>query len=84
MKPRIFETPADLFQAAADEFANRAAEAIKNHGRFCVAFPAVQPHVVCSRCWLAEHFPTFPGTRRFCSGATNATSLPTLLTATIE
>jgi 6-phosphogluconolactonase len=37
MKPRIFETPADLFQGAAAEFANRASQALKDHGRFCVA-----------------------------------------------
>jgi 6-phosphogluconolactonase len=37
MKPRIFETPADLFQGAAEEFANRAPQALKDHGRFCVA-----------------------------------------------
>jgi len=37
MKPRIFDTAADLFQAAAEEFSNRADRAIKDHGRFCVA-----------------------------------------------
>ena len=37
MKPRIFETSADLFQGAAEEFSNRASQAIKDHGRFCVA-----------------------------------------------
>ena len=37
MKPRIFDTPADLFQGAAEEFSRRAAGAIKDHGRFCVA-----------------------------------------------
>jgi 6-phosphogluconolactonase len=37
MKPRIFETPADLFQGAAEEFSHRAAITIKDHGRFCVA-----------------------------------------------
>jgi len=37
MKPRIFETPADLFRGAAEEFSRRAVEAIKGHGRFSVA-----------------------------------------------
>src|ERR1051325_6895010 len=37
MKPRIFETPADLFQGAAEEFSKRATQAIKDHGKFCVA-----------------------------------------------
>lgn len=37
MKPRIFETPADLFQGTAEEFSYRATHAIKDHGRFCVA-----------------------------------------------
>jgi 6-phosphogluconolactonase len=37
MKPRIFETSADLFQGAAEEFSKRAAAAINDHGQFCVA-----------------------------------------------
>lgn len=34
---RILNTPADLFQAAADEFAALAAQAVQSHGRFTVA-----------------------------------------------
>jgi len=37
MKPRIFETSADLFQGAAEELAHRAKKAVKDHGRFCIA-----------------------------------------------
>jgi 6-phosphogluconolactonase len=34
---RIVNTPAELFQAAATEFATRASQAIQSHGRFSVA-----------------------------------------------
>jgi 6-phosphogluconolactonase len=34
---RILNTPADLFQAAADEFAKLASDAVSRRGRFCVA-----------------------------------------------
>jgi 6-phosphogluconolactonase len=33
----VFATPAELFQAAAEQFANRAMKAIRERGRFCVA-----------------------------------------------
>lgn len=34
---RIFATPQDLFEAAADQFAGLATEAVREHGRFTVA-----------------------------------------------
>src|SRR4029077_11134379 len=34
---RILKTPADLFQAAANEFAKLASDAVSRRGRFCVA-----------------------------------------------
>ena len=34
---RILNTPADLFQAAANEFAKLASDAVSRRGRFCVA-----------------------------------------------
>jgi|SRR5579863_3916683 len=34
---RIFENPAELFLAAATEFASLAEQAVESHGRFCVA-----------------------------------------------
>jgi 6-phosphogluconolactonase len=34
---RVVKTAAELFEAAAAEFANLAAEAVRAHGRFCVA-----------------------------------------------
>jgi 6-phosphogluconolactonase len=37
MKLQIFDTRGDLFQAAAQEFATRAENSVKDHGRFCVA-----------------------------------------------
>ncbi len=37
MKPRVFDTPGDLFRAAAEEFSHRASQSIKDHARFCVA-----------------------------------------------
>jgi len=37
MKLRVFDSAAELFQAAAEEFASRAARAVRERGRFCVA-----------------------------------------------
>jgi len=37
MTPRILDTPAELFQAAANEFVTRASKAVHSEGRFTVA-----------------------------------------------
>jgi 6-phosphogluconolactonase/glucosamine-6-phosphate isomerase/deaminase len=73
MKLQIFDTPGDLFQAAAQEFTARAENSVKDHGRFCVALSGGSTP--------KGLFPIFHGTRFSYSGATSAMFRLTMSTA---
>jgi 6-phosphogluconolactonase len=65
MKPRIFDTPTDLFQGAAEEFSKRAVAAIKDHGRFCVALSGGSTPKSLFALLASGKFPAFPWDRTF-------------------
>src|SRR5882672_9692919 len=65
MKPRIFETPADLFQGAAEEFINRAAKAIRDRGKFCVALSGGSTPKSLFALLASGKFPDFPWDKTF-------------------
>src|SRR5437868_495942 len=65
MKPRIFDTPPDLFQGAAEEFSRRAAAAIKDHGRFCVALSGGSTPKSLFALLASGQFAVFPWDRTF-------------------
>ena len=65
MKPRIFQTPADLFQAAAEEFSRRATAAIKDHGMFCVALSGGSTPENLFALLASAKFPDIPWTKTF-------------------
>ncbi len=65
MKPRIFPAPADLFQAAADEFSRRAAAAIQERGRFCVALSGGSTPKSLFSLLASGQFPSFPWDKTF-------------------
>ena len=65
MKPRIFDTPADLFQGAAEEFSQRATTAIKDHGRFSVALSGGSTPKSLFALLASEKFPAFPWDKTF-------------------
>jgi len=65
MKPRIFETPVDLFQGAAEEFINRAAKAIRDRGKFCVALSGGSTPKSLFALLASGKFPDFPWDKTF-------------------
>ena len=66
---RILQTAAELFEAAAAEFAAQAWQAVRASGRFTVALSsAAQPPKPCIPCWPPGL--TLHGTRFVFSGAT--------------
>ncbi len=65
MKPRIFATPADLFLAAAQEFFGRAALAVKDRGRFCVALSGGSTPKGLFALLASGAFPAFPWDKTF-------------------
>ncbi len=65
MIPRIFDTPADLFQGAAQEFATRADAAIKDHGRFCVALSGGSTPKSLFALLTSDKFSTLPWNKIF-------------------
>lgn len=65
MMPRIFETPADLFQGAADEFSQRATTAIKDHDRFSVALSGGSTPKNLFALLASGKFPSFPWDKTF-------------------
>jgi len=65
MKPRIFETPEDLFQGAAEEFSQRAVAAIKDHGQFCVALSGGSTPKGLFALLASEKFPDLPWDKIF-------------------
>ena len=65
MKPRIFDTPVDLFQGTAEEFSNRANAAINNNGRFCVALSGGSTPKSLFALLAGGKLPTFPWDKTF-------------------
>ncbi len=65
MKLRVFETAAELFQAAAEEFAVRANKAVRERGRFCVALSGGTTPRGLFSLLVSGAFPSIPWDRTF-------------------
>lgn len=65
MKLRVFDTAAELFQAAAEEFVNRAHAAVRERGRFCVALSGGSTPRGLFSLLVSGKFPDIPWDRTF-------------------